>query len=127
MTYNAELPLEFSEIDPVQNKAVNTAVNTAGFNETRVWDGHLGACGNPSSPLGVANTCYPPAVNYTPFYYLINGLAFDKTNASNSLFPATSGTSSVSPVDRNRYLVRMVNAGLRMHVPSIVGSLTPGL
>jgi len=25
------------------------------------------------------NTCYPPAVNYTPLYYLINGTAFDKT------------------------------------------------
>ena len=37
--YNAELPLEFSEIDPVQNKAVNTAVRTAGFSETRVWSG----------------------------------------------------------------------------------------
>jgi len=47
--YNAELPLEFSEIDPVQNKAVNTAVNTAGFSETKVWDGHIGACGNPNS------------------------------------------------------------------------------
>src|SRR5438309_7210091 len=57
--YNAELPLEFSEIDPVQNKAVNTAVSTAGFGETKVWDGHIGACGNPNSPVGVANTCYP--------------------------------------------------------------------
>jgi hypothetical protein len=37
--YNAELPLEFSEIDPVQNAAVNTAVNTAGFSETKVWSG----------------------------------------------------------------------------------------
>ena len=35
--YNAELPLEFSEIDPVQNKAVAAAVNTAGFTETAVW------------------------------------------------------------------------------------------
>ena len=32
--YNAELPLEFSEIDPVQNKAVDAAVRTPGFNET---------------------------------------------------------------------------------------------
>ncbi len=44
--------------------------------------------------------CYPPAVNYTPLYYLINGVAFDKTNASTSLFPATPGTAA-APVDGN--------------------------
>ena len=63
--------------------------------------------------------CYPPAVNYTPLYYLFNGVAFDKTHIGGSLFqvaPATGVTGSV--------LVRLVNAGLRMHVPSIVGSTT---
>src|SRR6516162_8170101 len=131
--YNAELPLEFSEIDPVQNKAVNTAVNTAGFSETKVWDGHIGACGNSNSPVGVANTCYPPAVNYTPFYYLINGVAFNKTNALASVFPATAGvtttgttTSPVTTGITGTVLVRLVNAGLRRHVPSIVGSQTNG-
>jgi hypothetical protein len=138
--YNAEVPLEFSEIDPVQNKAVNTAVSTAGFSETKVWDGHVGACGNPNSPVGVVNTCYPPAVNYTPFYYLINGLAFNKANALASLasvFPATAGTvactangvATTCPVTTGisgNVLVRLVNAGLRMHVPSIVGSQTAG-
>jgi Bacterial Ig-like domain (group 3) len=130
VTYNAELPLEFSEIDPVQNNAVNAAVNTAGFNETKVWDGHLGACGNPNSPVGVVNTCYPPAVNYTPFYYLINGLAFNKTNAPFSVFPATANGIGTSPPVvtgiTGTVLVRLVNAGLRMHVPSIVGSQTQG-
>src|SRR6516165_6148793 len=45
VTYNAELPLEFSEIDPVQNKAVDTAVRTAGFNETntRTMGGAIGS------------------------------------------------------------------------------------
>jgi hypothetical protein len=143
--YNAELPLEFSEIDPVQNKAVNTAVNTAGFSETKVWDGHIGACGNPNSGVGVANTCYPPAVNYTPFYYLINGLAFNKTGTSNyvpagqtspvanaqlSVFKAMAGVdgtgSAVTTGIAGTVLVRLVNAGLRMHVPSIVGSQTQG-
>ena len=54
----------------------------------------------PASPINAAirphptyNTCYPPAVNYTPLYYLINGVAFDKTNARTSLFSATSGTA----------------------------------
>ena len=142
VTYNAELPLEFSEIDPVQNKAVSTAVNTAGFSETKVWDGHIGACGNPNSPVGVANTCYPPAVNYTPFYYLINGVAFNKTAPAVSLFQATAGTSASNnngtctatattpcPVTMGitgPVLARLVNAGLRMHVPSIVGSQTQG-
>ncbi len=48
VTYNAEVPLLFSEIDPVQNNAVNAAVNTAGFSETTVWSGQPGGCGNPS-------------------------------------------------------------------------------
>jgi len=34
VTYNAELPLAFGEIDPVQNKSVQTAVSTSGFSET---------------------------------------------------------------------------------------------
>jgi hypothetical protein len=121
VSYDAEVPLIFSEIDPVQNKAVSAAVNTAGFTETAVWSGQPGGCGNPASTT--YQTCYPPAVNYTPLYYLINGVAFNKTSASASLFPVspavlapTTGSGSV--------LVRMVNAGLRMHVPSIVGSLT---
>src|SRR5207253_2558040 len=114
VTYNAEVPVLFSEIDPVQNKAVNAAVNTAGFSETAVWSGQPGGCGNPSS--ATYNTCYPPAVNYTPLYYLINGVAFDKTHASTSLFAATPASGVTGSV-----LVRLVNAGLRMHVPSIVG------
>jgi len=122
VSYNAEVPLEFSEIDPVQNDAVNAAVNTTGFSETTVWDGHTGACGDPSS--GIYHTCYPPAVNYTPFYFLINGVAFSKANAPASQFPATTGTAA-TPAS-GTILVRLVNAGLRMHVPSIVGSTTTG-
>jgi len=112
--YNAEIPLLFSEIDPVQNNAVATAVATAGFSETAVWSGQPGACGDPA-----VHSCYPPAVNYTPLYYLINGVAFDKTNATASNFSVTPNTGVTGTV-----LVRMVNAGLRMHVPAIVGSQT---
>ena len=205
VTYNAEIPLEFSEIDPVQNNQVNIAVNTAGFSETAVWNARstgpltsaivwsggsgynaattsaqvVGANGtgatatltitggiitgatitaggsgySPTNPANIlvtdsslagsgaiitavtspnalgcgdpsVHSCYPPAVNYTPFYYLINGVAFNKTNAALSNFPAapatgvTAGTGTV--------LARLVNAGLRMHVPSIVGSQTAG-
>jgi len=38
VTYNAEVPLAFSEIDPVQNKEVDTAVRTAGFSENATRD-----------------------------------------------------------------------------------------
>jgi len=134
--YNAEVPLEFSEIDPVQNKTVDLAVRTSGFSETRVWSGMptdpntgLPGCGNPASTAYL--TCYPPAVNYTPFYFLINGLAFDKANPLPSLFAAAAGVSGMPPVPvttgiTGTVLVRMVNAGLRMHVPAIVGSQTQG-
>jgi hypothetical protein len=215
VTYNAEIPMEFSEIDPVQNNAVQTAVNTVGFSETEVWtlspgvtagpvtsiavnsggsgytltpvvtvtgtgsnatatatlaggvvtgivitdagDGYspctvvsatcptptvvtitpatgdttgsgavatatvtLGGCG------GGAHTCYPPAVNYTPLYYAINGVAFDKTNAAGSLFPVSPATIVPAASTTGSVLVRLVNAGLRMHVPSIVGSQVAG-
>jgi len=116
VTYNADIPLLFSEIDPVQNTAVNKAVGLAGFSEETVWSGQPGGCANPTTGTG---NCYPPAVNYRPLYYLINGVAFDKTNAAASVFPTAPATGVSGTV-----LVRMVNAGLRMHVPSIVGSQT---
>ena len=120
VNYDSDVDLLMSEIDPVQNRAVAAAVNTAGFSETTVWSGQPGGCGNPSS--STFQTCYPPAVNYTPLYYLFNGVAFDKTNAGNSLFtPAASDGNATGSV-----LVRLVNAGLRMHVPSIVGAMSPG-
>ena len=209
VTYNAEVPLEFSEIDPVQNNAVNTAVNTVGFSETAVWSaastgplsnvniiyggsGYLGGGSGtlPSSEVAVVgangslaavsltvtngvitsamvtnggsgysgtapanifvtdptgtgailtattspnaqgcgaptvHTCYPPAVNYTPFYYAINGVAFNKTNPATSNFAVSQGTFTGTVT--GTVLARLVNAGLRMHVPSIVGSQTTG-
>ncbi len=127
VTYNADIPLLFSEIDPLQNNAVATAVNTGGFNETKVWSGQPGGCGNPLSTTGLPNTafntCYPPTVNYSPLYYLINGRTFDATNAAASLYPVNPLTSATGPVTGN-VLVRLVNAGLKMHVPAMVGSTT---
>src|SRR2546423_226633 len=203
--YNADLALLLSEIDPAQNRAVNTAVNTPGFKEAAIYAMNLKAgpvvslnLYNPGSGYGAAPTvsiaappcvintttcvqatamadvdpasgqvtgltltnggngyssdpavtitgnakaqaslalgnalaacsdgasaCYPPAVNYSPLYYLVNGQAFDKTHASNSLF-TVSAPAGVNPVLGN-VLVRLVNAGLRMHVPSIVGTVT---
>src|SRR5260370_3329285 len=106
-----------SEIDPVQNKAVAKALTLPGFTETTVWSGQPGGCGNPAT-LNSGN-CYPPAVNYTPLYYLFNGVAFNKTSAGTSVFSASPATAVTGNV-----LVRFVNAGLRMHVPSIVGAQT---
>ena len=224
VSYDAEVPLVLSEIDPALNNAVNAAVKTAGFSETATRGPTLGGavaevnlnnqganfvktppsvsfsggggagatatayintpctsgtstnngvpagCGTitivvtsggtgyTSAPTVIlaggdgtgasaqsylvrgtdsiatctnldgstAAGCYPPVVNYTPLYYMINGVAFNRTSASASLFPVTpatlapaSGTGSI--------LVRFVNAGLHMHVPTIVGSLTQQL
>ena len=127
VTYDAEVPLEFSEIDPVQNAAVSKAVTSVGFSEATVWSGQPGGCGNPSTAN--SGNCYPPAVNYTPLYYMINGVAFNKTNAPGSLFPAMPATivpAAGTGTTTGSVLVRMVNAGLKMHVPSIVGSQVAG-
>ena len=127
VTYDADVPVLLSEIDPVQNKAVQAAVMTAGFSETRVWSGQPGGCGNPASTgLTGYQTCYPPAVNYTPLYYMINGVAFNKTNANASLFPVSNYIASIPSTGTatGTVLVRLVNAGVHMHVPSIAGSLT---
>jgi len=219
VTYDADIPVIFSEIDPVQNMAVNAAVTTAGFNENAsrglilqagpiasvdvlnggggfnplspptvtitgaggtgatgvavvnssgqiasititnggsgytgsvaasgisisnagggsgaILQANLGVAANSASACHYVNAvtpdaaaCYPSAVNYTPLYYLINGVAFDKTHPTNSLFAATAPVTAPSTLTNTAtglVLVRMVNAGLRMHVPSIVGSLT---
>ncbi len=98
------------------------------------FQGGVGSGGTAVAALALTNSttcsngalaCYPPVVNYTPFYYLINGVSFDKTNATNSLFPAIPAGTSAAPVTGN-LLVRLVNAGLHMHVPAIVGPTTGG-
>jgi hypothetical protein len=223
VSYDAEVPLILSEIDPAQNNAVNAAVNTAGFSETATRGPTVGGAvaevnitnpgsgymktpptvsfsggggsgatatayiNTPCTAAGVpsgcgaitiavtsggtnytsaptvilaggdgsgataqsylvrgsnsiascnsagsstengnsAAACYPPVVNYTPLYYLINGVAFNRTSAGASLFP-TSPATGITP-GTGRVLVRFVNAGLHMHVPTIVGSLTQQL
>jgi hypothetical protein len=122
VTYSAEIPLLLSEIDAGQNNAVAKALTLPGFSETTVWSGQPGGCGNPATVN--SGNCYPPAVNYTPMYYLFNGVAFNKTAAAAtnpSLFPTLPATGLAAG---QTVLVRFVNAGLRMHVPSIVGSQT---
>jgi len=128
VTYDADRVVLLSEIDPVQNNAVNQfLVTVAGCStttatcsgtvspaaETRVWSGQTGGCGNPSS--ATYHTCYPPAVNFDPRYYLINGRSFDKTA------PGASQLNVAATPAANGVLLRLVNAGLRMHVPAVVG------
>ena len=126
--YSAELPLALGEIDPVQNGEVAAAVATVGFSETKVFSAQPGACGNPLTSAGGSNTafntCYPPTANYTPLYYTINGVAFDRTHATTSLFAAKAGTATTGIATTGTVLLRLVNAGSRMHVPSVVGVQT---
>ena len=123
-SYDGEVPLLLGEIDPVQNTTVNAAVSTAGFSETEVWSGQPGGCGFPTSSTYL--TCYPPAVNYTPLYYTINGVAFNKGAPGGSLFPITPATIAPAAGTTGSVLVRLVNAGSKMHVPAIVGSQVAG-
>src|SRR6202171_5597703 len=115
VTYDKDIPLLLSEIDPLLNTTISKAVNTSGFSETTVWSGQPGQCGNPTSLNYL--TCYPPVVNYDPRYYLINGVSFDKTKVALSTFAGPTGNAITGNV-----LLRFVNAGLRIHVPSVVGA-----
>ena len=114
----------FSEIDPVQNNAVSAAVNTAGFSETTVWSGQPGGCGNPS--FGDLPTCYPPAVNYTPAVLPDQRSRVQQDQRLGLAVPDCAGHDCAGRGTTGSVLVRMVNAGLRMHVPSIVGSQIAG-
>lgn len=114
ISYDADVPLVLGEIDPALNREIALDVVTPSFSETKPWSGQPNQCGNPAS--ATYRTCYPPVVNYDPRYYLINGVAFDRSNPARSQF----SVSNVTPLT-GQVLVRFVNAGLRMHVPSMVG------
>ncbi len=122
--YDADVPLLLSEIDPVQNSAVEKvaeaqagcAVNTGACTgtipaavETAKWNPTCAA----STTVG--SGCYPPAVDYTPLYFLMNGVSFDKTSTA----PSTIGVPATTAATTGNVLLRFVNAGLRMHVPSV--------
>ena len=113
---DADVPVLLSEIDAVQNSAVAAAVAAAGFNERATYAGP-GQCKNPDTgAIDATVACYPPAVNYTPTYYLVNGVSFDRGNlaASTLAGPATGASGNI--------LLRIVNAGQRLHSPAIVGT-----
>ncbi|MEK7424740.1 MAG: Ig-like domain-containing protein, partial [Actinomycetota bacterium] len=84
--HDADALLLFSEIDAVQNAAVEAAAGDV--------------------------AAYPATVDYTPTYFLINGQPYDKTTPPAALSAGDPGDS---------VLLRFLNAGLRSHIPAIVG------
>jgi hypothetical protein len=106
IAYDDDVALLFSELDPVQNAAVDAAA-VAGADVNRRFNDP--AC-SASSP------CYPAAVNYAPTYFFINGKYFDRTKPENSQFLVADS----APYSSGALLVRLLNAGSRTHVPSIV-------
>jgi hypothetical protein len=113
--FDTAVPLLLSEIDPAQNTEVAQVVQNPGFSDATVWSGQVGQCGDVTAPATL-HTCYPPAVNYSPLYYLINGVSFDATG------PGLSALAVPAAGAQKNVLLRLVNAGLRMHVPSVVGA-----
>ena len=89
-TFDADFVMLLSEIDPVQNTAVDQAVNTAGFSDQLVWKAQPTMCGD-----ATVHTCYPPAVNYSPLYYMVNGASFDRTNFTPLSAPAAGPLNGV--------------------------------
>jgi hypothetical protein len=125
VTYDADVVALESEIDARQNKmvsalfqsAVAPATANAGFSETAKWNAQCGAATNSLlTSTGAIPTCYPPAVDYTPTYFLIDGLAFSKDNLAASALSVPAAGATTGNV-----LVRYVNAGSHMHVPTVAG------
>ena len=110
VSYDDEVALLLSEMDPVQNAAVDAAASAGADLNFR----------NDPTCARTPGSClpaYPAAVNYTPTYFFINGQAFDRTTpqASQYLLGDTAVYRS------GNVLVRLLNAGSRTHVPTIVG------
>jgi FtsP/CotA-like multicopper oxidase with cupredoxin domain len=102
--YDAQAVLLFSEIDPIQNTAVDKAAN-AHTDEYKIS----------TDPSCATAPCYPPAVNYNPVFFLINGKPFDRANPAPAAAPIPAVASS------GNVLLRFANAGLRTHIPTVVG------
>lgn len=101
VAYDAETTLMYSEIDPAQNVAVDAVAATH--------------CAAAPCAGTIDEDLYPPAVNYSPRYFLINGKAYDKGDPTKSVYSIADKVSS------GNVLVRLVNAGLRSHIPAFVG------
>ena len=123
INYDADVPLLLSELDPVQNISVEQFLETSAGCPTATPG--TGTCTSTVSSAaatakwtqacGAAHTCYPPAVNYTPLYYMVNGQSFDITSTASSAAPIPTAHTT------GNVLLRFVNAGSRMHAPSVNG------
>jgi len=129
VTYDADVVALESEIDARQNKmvaalfptggAAGSSTANAGFSETAKWTLQCGAATDSLlTATGAVPTCYPPAVDYTPKYFLVNGLAFSKDNLAAS---ALSVSAAPTTAGNGNVLVRYVNAGSHMHTPTVDG------
>src|SRR5215472_10072620 len=128
ITYDADVPLLLSEIDPVQNNNVEMFLETSAACPTAATPGGtpgIGLCTGTITPAaatttwtpacGTAHTCYPAAVNYIPLYYLVNGASFDRTAMTSSAAPIPAAAST------GNVMLRFVNAGSRIHAPTVNG------
>src|SRR5437660_6911126 len=124
--YDADAVVLLSEIDPVQNSAVDAfLVKSAGCAAAAgACTGTISAAAEMTKwslacstmgPAATANTCYPPAVDYTPLYYLIDGAAFDPANPSASQL--NIGSTTTAAAASTGLPPRMVNAGPPFHLP----------
>lgn len=98
-SYDAELTLVFSAIDPLQNNAIAAGTfNTAGAPATACLD-------TDGSPMPLTSTqCYRPQ------HFLINGK------------PYAAGNPPLGPIPAGqRTLLRLLNAGLQSYAPVIQG------
>jgi len=97
ITYDSEVSLFYSEIDPVLHKAVATGC----YGSVSIADT---TCDGASKPNWMSST-----LNYNPRYYLVNGMPSDGS------VPIPAGNVS------QNILIRLFNAGLKTHVPQTLG------
>jgi len=115
--YNADTLLLFSEIDTTFNERVAAAAGTPTTQCVSRVDYETNGTGG-----------YPCTVDYRPNYFLINGAAYKKSTTTPPPalvieYPANpDGTPNANTLMAgNKVLLRLVNAGLRSHTPTIVG------
>jgi FtsP/CotA-like multicopper oxidase with cupredoxin domain len=94
ITYDNQVTLLYSEIDP----ALHTAVAGGTY-----------GTGGPGSTLV-----------YQPSYFLINGEPFPSSSLDPLAIPTLGAGSTAVPAG-SKLLIRFLNAGLKSHVPTIVG------
>lgn len=103
-SFDKEVVLLYSEIDPV----IHNAVATGKFGNNP----GTGSCNAPvSAPNSLPDGWVCSTVNYEPKYFLINGKPYTGTG-SNEFTASAAGQKT---------LLRFLNAGLQTHVPVLTG------